>query len=177
MHKNLKGLIQKYGGKVVPYKDLPREHQLALALYMSIDGEAWEFPNENWRNHKFFDKTDPTLKDRAKYDKYLLGVLKRNLKCFFEAQYGSVKFGIVNIPTTVLAEEKIKMGSYPVPVKSVEDYKLWLRKSYGVPDHPLRNRWPVILDDFEGNVIQDGHHRFSRYLTREDAMTPCVYYV
>lgn len=43
-HRRNQNLIRRNNGKILQYKDLPRECQLALAQYMSIDGEAWDAP-------------------------------------------------------------------------------------------------------------------------------------
>ena len=157
------------------YKVLPKHYQKALALYMSIDGDAWDFPYETWKKHSIWDKECPTNDDREKFDAYLIRVMSRNIQSHYVKKYGNVKFGAVEIPTEVLAQEIVNQG-YPNPnIKTVGQYKEWMIKYLHIPNHPLKNRWPVILDSTD-DVLQDGWHRFSNYITRNDKNIPCVYF-
>lgn len=174
----MKRLIRQYRGKTVKYKDLPQTHQKALALYMSIDSDEWEFPYENWKDHSIWAKECPTDDDREKYDAYLLRVMVRNLNTHYVKKYGNFRIGMVEIPTEVMAMEILKKG-YPESLKerTVEFFKEWVLNNphFIIPNHPKTNRWPVILD--EETVILDGWHRFAKYLIRHDETTPCLYYI
>lgn len=172
----MKQLIRKYKGRVVKYKYLPKHFQKSLALYLSIDGDLWDFPYETWKKHSIWDKECPTDNDREKYDSYLLRVMSRNINSHYIKKYGNVKFGTVEIPTEVIAQEIVNQG-YPNPnIKTVEQYKEWMRKYLCIPNHPKKNCWPVILSDYTDDVLQDGWSRFSNYMTRGDKIIPCVYF-
>jgi hypothetical protein len=169
-----KKLAKRYGAVVLPYRDLPRPHQLAIAHYMSIDGEAWDFVNDNWRNHPFWKKNNPSHKDRDEYDAYIYRVMLRNVSHFVD-QYGKVKFGVVEIPTDIMSVEILKNG-WPGPlVNTVSLYREWIQKHTTIPNHPKTKRWPVILDSTD-QLLQDGWHRFHCYLLRGDKTIPAVYY-
>jgi len=170
MNKN-KILAKKHGAVVLPYKDLPRTYKLAIGHYMFLDGEAWHNTNENWRNHKFWNKDCPTDKDREEYDAYIYRVMVRAIPHFVK-EYGKTKFGVGEIPTDVMAVEILKQG-WPNPkINTLAKYKEWIQENTFIPDHSKNNRWPVIMDS-KGSVI-DGFHRFHNYLIRGDLTIPFV---
>ena len=168
-----KKFAKKYGAKIVCYRDLPRQHQKAIGHYMFLDGEAWDIENDNWRNHPYWSKSYPTNKDRDDYDAYIYRVMVRNIPYFIK-EHGGTKFGVGEIPTEVMLGEVLK-SKWPHPSINTPDlFKQWVKKYGNVPNHPKKNRWPVILDD--DSIIQDGWHRFSLYLLRGDETIPVIYY-
>ena len=170
----MKKLIKKYGGKLVKYKELPRHFQKALSLYMSVDGDAWDFPNDKWQDHPTLQKDNRTDEELEKYDKYLLRVLSRNIKSHYVKRYGDYSIGVVEIPTLVLTQAIVDSGHLPPEVNSIDKYKMWASKNVNLPNHPKINRWPVILESED--IISDGWHRFKCYLLRGDKTVPCIYY-
>lgn len=171
----MKDLIKKYGGKIVKYKELPREHQLALAFFHSVDTDTWEFVNDKWATHPYFFKANPTSKDRENYDNYIYRAMVRGLKSHYVRWNGEYEIGTVEIPTSVIAQKIVDSGYPNARVKTVENYKIWIEKNVTIPNHSLKNRWPIILDKMDG-ILNDGYHRFSKYLLRGDETTPCLYY-
>jgi hypothetical protein len=173
----MKELIKKYNSRVVKYRDLPRHFQKALALYHSIDGDLWEFPNDRWQNHPVFNKDNPTDADRDNQDRYIINVMVRNINVHYVKKYGNYRIGVVEIPTLVLAQKVIDAG-YPFPeVNSIDKYRIWARKWSGAAKHPQEESWPVILDLENGDVMSDGWHRFHCYFLRKDRTIPCLYYI
>ena len=174
---NNKKFANKYGAVVKTYRNLPLHFQRAIAFYMAVDGEAWDIPNTNWRNHPYWKTDRHTNKDRDNYDAYLFRRMIRNMP-FLITKYGHKKFGMGEIPSDILATEMIKDGWPDPKIKTLDQYREWLLKNMGIENHPIINRWPVILDsDHYGNsVLQDGYTRFSTYWLRGDKTIPVVYY-
>jgi hypothetical protein len=158
-------LTKKYGDQVKLYKNLPKHYQIAIAFYMSIDADNWEFPTTYWKEK---------LTWGDKFEKYLMNVVKRNLKKHYIKKYGNKKIGVVEMPTNVVVQKIIEAG-YPNPrIKTKEDYIEWTKKFMDVPNHPKTNRFPCLLNN--NGVLFDGHSRFSCYLLRGDENIPCVYF-
>jgi hypothetical protein len=61
----------------------------------------------------------------------------------------------------------------------VMSWHRWFLRTFGVEDHPRRNRWAVILSGVEdpiGGIIQDGWHRLNEYVRQGARVIPVVYY-
>lgn len=172
-----KKFANKFNPEIVSYNKLPRPHQLAIAHYMAIDGEAWELSEELETyifTHSFISKK------RINNDKCRKNTSIFLSKCidFYIDKYGNEKFGKVNIPTKTLAKEIFERHfDISKDYKSIEDYV----KSYDLyrdtPYHKSNNRWPVILSEFDDEVLEDGWHRFHCYYRRKDKSIPCVFFV
>jgi hypothetical protein len=180
---DIKKFADKYGNaKIMRYRDLTRPYQLAIGYYMSIDGDVWDFVNDNWRNHRFWYKENPSNKDREEFDRYVFRVMVRSIPLFIK-EYGGNKFGVGEFPTEILIKRIIDCGWPSAEINTIESYKDWVKKNTGIPGHPKRNRWPVILDSYDdsydneaNNFLQDGFHRMHCYLLRGDKTIPFVYY-
>lgn len=164
--------IKKYGAKTVAYKNLPRTHQMAIAWYMAIDGEAWGPYGIN------MDKQPTTLssnKNKDKWEKvYLKRQTSRHLSSYVK-EYGRCKFGVVEIPTEVVIREIIKnLGNNRS--ESVDGFKKHCSETPFLPHYPSKNRWPCILAD-DDEVLQDGWHRFHSYVRAGHKTIPCIYYL
>lgn len=159
--KNRK-LIEEWGGEVMPFRDLPRPAQYAMAWYMAIDGEAWEMPPE-------FPPYEVTFQ-KIKRD------FSKTLPFFIE-KYGDKKFGYVEIPTPVMTKAIMEGEEIRDQFKEFSDYHRWYLKHGPMPRHERRNRWPVILSSFEDETLQDGWHRFHDYVRQGAEVIPALYYV
>ncbi len=149
-----KALVRKYGGKVMPFQSLPLPAQLAAAHYMAIDGEAWEVPPDFDRKKDF-----------------------KSLLPWFRGKYGTKKFGYVEIPTEVLTAEVMKDDEEVGRFKDFDEYHRWyIGLPGGIPNHPKKDRWPVILSSFEEETLQDGWHRLHTYYHQGAEMIPALYY-
>ena len=174
MKNQVKTLFKKYNGKILPYSKLPRPHQLAMAWYMAVDGEAWKWPNDKYEDHKYNtnDKYRYSQKGQQEYEAYLKNVLRFHLHQWFVKKYGNKRFGVVEIPTDVLL--KAIYESLPNDKPNIEAFYKDYENGSAV-NHPKSNRWPVILD-YNNEVIQDGYTRFRHYTNRGDRTIPCLIY-
>ncbi len=148
-----KRLVERYGGKVMPYRDLPVPAQLANAWYMAVDGEAWQVP---------------------------LGFSERPFELalpWFVRKYGATRIGYVEIPIkaltdAILEDEELRERG----VKDFYDYHEWFISQVDLPDHPRKGRYPVILSGFEEETLQDGWHRLHDYYSKGAKVIPALYY-
>lgn len=171
----MKKWIKEFKPKTVAFKDLPRSHQLAIIHYMAVDGEAWSLEgalrNANIDLH--YERWHYSRWQRQV--KILLG---KSLPVYIK-KHGRRKFGVVDIPTAVLGEMTLK--SNPVCKeygwKSLEEIHKWYCRNFDIPKHSNKNRWPCIISSFDDEVLQDGHHRFHRYIQQGAKKIPCVFYV
>lgn len=155
-------MIRRFGGRVMPFRELPAPARLAIAHYMAVDGEAWELPPE--------------------YAPYEVSVRKirrdfRSMLRWFTEEYGAKRFGYVEIPMDVLAEtvmqdEEMQQSSF----RDFDDYHRWFVSQGHMPDHPRTARWPVILSTFPDETLQDGWHRLHDYYRQGAKTIPAVYY-
>ena len=186
--KNLK-LAKKHGSKVVLFKDLPNSHKLAIIWYMAADGEAWNFPNDNWEHHLYWSDPDSS-KLQQKYYAYLRNYILRNMDSYYIPLYGKTRWGVVEIPTDVMKQEMVARSKSR---KGYEDwtkehptfdaYHEWYMKFGGWFDHTKHisrsrsYRWPCIMSGYNHEVLEDGWHRFHSYIERGDKTIPCIYYI
>ncbi len=172
-----KHIIKRYNGKVLPFKKLPKEYQMAMTHYMAIDGEAWEHPKEVCPGMR----TLKGLKDGRNW-------MLKNIS-FWVKKYGNVKFGVMEIPTEEFTDllfqamvegKQFEEGEF----KSFKEYHAWYVNGPGglnkATDLHYFESWPVILGstidkDFE--ILQDGWHRFHTYVRLKRKATPVIYYV
>ena len=161
LSKRNKALAREFGGRVMPFRNLPRPAQLAIAHYMAVDGEAWELPGE------YAPNTVSAQKIRRDFERMLN---------FFVKKYGSKKFGYVEIPTEALIEAVMDDDEIRDVYTDFEDYHHWFVSHGYMPRHGPRGRWPVILSEFEDETLQDGWHRFHHYVRQGARMIPAVYY-
>lgn len=165
----VENLIADNGGRVMSFKQLPREAQLAVAWYLAVDSPAWEMP-EGHIGGEF--RSEWAEEERAKGKSVFTRTLPRfhgeedqsarfvELLPWFVEKYGNEPFGYVVIPMEQLAQT----------LKN--DY--WSPKS--VAPHGETNLWPVILDREHGYVIEDGWHRLNRYRELGVENVPAVYF-
>ena len=149
----------------VAYKNLPKSHQLAIAHYMAIDGEAW--------------KVDYEFEGGITKKGSIKSQLTKTLPLFVK-KYGRCRFGISEIPSEVLAEKIMNMEDIKKEFKSFMDYHKWYKKG-GIPRHNNSNRWPCIIDSttdpIYNEVLEDGWHRFHRYIEAGHKTIPCISYL
>jgi len=161
VNRRVRRLIREYGGEVMPFRDLPKPAQLAMAWYMAINGEAWELPGEY----------DPYGGGLAQIREDLPKMLPHFVK-----KYGKKKFGLVRIPTDALIDSIMQDDEMKGQFKKFSEYHRWYVNQGHMPRHDTRNRWPVILSDFENETLQDGWHRFHDYVRQGADVIPALYY-
>jgi hypothetical protein len=148
-----------------------------MANYMAIDGSAWRTPED------FNDRWDKTYNKIAATEKRASIVLEKTRKKLFPPTlphyidtYGSEKFGYVVIPMSVMKDAVMKCGDdISQDFATFDDYHKWFVRQ-DILVHSARNRWPVILDNTGDSLLQDGWHRFHRYVQLKLLMVPCLYY-
>lgn len=150
----VKKLIEKFGGKVYTFKDLPKPAQKSIFWYMAADGEAWP----------------------CSYDDSPLEALPEAIKT-----YGHTAFGLVNVPMkelkdTVAENFKADSDTKVMGWADFDAYHKWYMGDSQVEDHG-KSVWPVILNCFDDELFQDGWHRFHTYVDRGVKKVPCLYYV
>ncbi len=163
-----KELAKKHGAVELPFKDLPITHQVAIAHYMAVDGEAWEVLGTL---EKDFEKIRPkNYNDDAKYSRFKKDIIRLLTLSIGEYinKYGKVKFGMCEIPTDICVDLCKKRNP-----DFEDDYSAFTGKP---PNHPTTNRFPCILSSFNDELFQDGWNRFYCYRDRHDATIPCVYF-
>jgi len=150
--------------KKVAYKNLPRSHQLAIAHYMAIDGEAWEV------EYEFEGGGSGYIKDQ----------LKKALPLFIK-KYGRCRFGIDEVSPVLLIEKIMKLEHIQKDFGSFNEYHKWYKKNCTIPRHNKINRWPCVMDSttdlIYNGVLEDGWHRFHRYIEAGHKTIPCVFYL
>lgn len=139
------------------FADLSVPEQLAIVMFLAVDGAAWERVNLSALP---FDNVEAELK----------GVLPQ-----FAELYGSTLFG-----TVTLGAEAMQKAVMSDPEIS-EDFSCWdeyhaAYLSGGAPKHPETDRWPVILSSDDSETIQDGWHRFHSYLRDGATEVPAVFF-
>lgn len=163
------------GFDLVAFKDLPPEHQMAMAWYMAVDGEAWDDVID-WDSIKFpkgiGNSDDPRWHETRKQ------VVADNMQSFIE-KYGDREFGIATWPakdlvTSVAGDDFAKEEGYSFD-------RLWANyqkpvENYFVTSHPKDRLWPVIMSNHDDETLQDGWHRFHLYVANGHEDIPVIFY-
>lgn len=145
---------------VCPYEKLPVPHQLAIAWYMAIDGDAWEpqgLPD---------DMTVEGAGFRQAFEAGLPGYVRA---------YGKTMFGIASLRVEALKDDVMRTHDIAEEFSTFDDYHRWYVGG-GVPCHPEMDRWPVILSSYGDETLQDGWHRFHSYVRDGVTEIPAVFY-
>jgi hypothetical protein len=161
-------LQREYGGQVIPYRDLPRPAQLAMAYFMAIDGQVWRTPD--WFDAKWNKVYPDEIACRKVFERALPHFIRR---------HGLRKFGYVVIPMNVL-EDAVMACSHDedFPDNFAEYHRRYTQIGNGMnyrPSYNRRNPWPVILDSTGNELFKDGWHRFHRYVDLGLLTVPCLY--
>lgn len=174
---------KKHGAKVVPFKKLPLTHQLAIAYYMVIDGEAWNVLGE--LDLRFEEKRPRDYSKDAQVEKWhahLIELLRKSMPEYIE-EYGHIKFGMVTIPVGAIKEAYLARHNVyqnedeRFPFETFDELHQWYLKHCGIPKHPRRNRWPSILSCQDDELLEDGYHRFHSYIEHGYRTIPCVFFI
>lgn len=149
------------GWSILPFKQLELPYKLAVAYYMAVDGEAWCDVLPPWRGRATSAQVRQTLLDHMHA---------------FDAAYGDVPFGIVMLPSQAVRDAIMESPDLSEDHQTWESYHAWYSKSGQIPNHPKDGRWPVVLADFEDELLEDGYHRLHCYLRRGDETIPAYFY-
>jgi len=178
--------------EIIPFRELPKPYQMAVAWYMAVDGEAWtdvdflgdeeppprpsesipkaewkKLPEEKWRalENEWHDNWKARLKE----------LLEAALPEFVR-EYGDVPFGVATVPTdamkaSVMADDEIRDD-----FESWDAYQAQYNAGATAPEHGRTDRWPCIMASHEDETLQDGWHRFHSYCRAGDVDIPVVFY-
>lgn len=172
-------LALREGGQILSFEELPEEAQLALARYMSLDGEAWEVPPALEAE---FDEIGMNFGYNHPEGRQQTAAALRDAIPSYIARYGDFEIGYHPcIPTEKLMNAMmIQLEEDPmVPPMTLEEFHEWYLNSSGViEEHDVtKPLWPVILSSFDDEVLQDGAHRFHHYVNMGVSCIPALYYV
>lgn len=96
---------------------------------------------------------------------------------FFTSRYGNRKFGVGLVNTDNII---CSIMDNNITIKETfddwESYHQWYLSSHDIPVYPEENRWPCIISENEGEVIQDGWHRFHSYVRSGHPKIPVVFF-
>lgn len=158
----LRNLLLK-NGTILPFKSLPKTHQMAIAHYMCVDGAAWAADDENRKafpDWKWGEGTPHQPRRRL--------IMLRDLKTFmprFVQHFGDELFGMAKIPT----QDLLKIITEYNPYYSHDDFSTEVQGSY------IKPTWPSILHDSE-EILEDGWTRFHDRIALGIKTTPVVWY-
>jgi hypothetical protein len=163
----MRELIERHGGRVLPFRALPLAHQMAIAQYCSIAGVSWNAPLELWSwisRHK--GKRAPLAEELARHMHY------------YVQEHGEQRFGVVDLPTAELLP-RIMEGYQLAPFRGEwSAYHAWYTSFGSTPDHDVtRPLWPVWLaiDHRDREALEDGWHRLHDYVRKGLQLIPGVY--
>lgn len=98
-----------------------------------------------------------------------------------KVEYAYEKFGYVKIPTKVLCQAIMDNFKAAKDSKDVlnwatwDEYHAWYVDCSFIPKP--NDVWPVILNRYDDELLQDGWHRFHAYVIQGVKKVPCLYYV
>ena len=167
MHPQTQNIIDQ--GKVYKFKDLPEEAQLALAHYAGVDGEAWDL-----EPFGVFEGMSYRPLDVQRNGNIIVANLKKAMPKIVEEK-GEGEYGLTTMPTKQLIEAFLEIDS------DVTDFDAYHRcyqdackkTGRGGGEKPT---WPVILSEFEDELLQDGWHRFHQYIENGTEEIACLWY-
>ncbi len=182
-HRQAARLIRKHGGRLVLFRNLPLEAQLALTQYMAIDGEALALaPGLDKPIKKYFEifyTGSLTAEATKKWSTTLASFIP-----FYVTNYGDFEVGYIDaLPIAALinycTQDQLIRDVYGGGLSGWQQYHAWFvgRLSNG-PRHAANDTrpWPVILSSFDNETIQDGWNRFHQYVMQGRQACPAIWY-
>lgn len=141
--KNL-ALAKRFGAKLVAFRSLTAEAQMALIVYLDewsgqID-ELYHLPREKWAD-----------------------AVKKSLPHFVK-EYGDEEFGLATIPIEELKRECYeRSGDIRNDFPNFDTYHDWYVREGDTTNHK-GSIWPCILSCQDDELFEDGWHRFHSYV-------------
>lgn len=166
----MRKLQYQFPGHIVPASQLAPHEFLALYWYMAINGEAWT-PSKQIaacleRNGIFSIQGCQNIRR----------CLRNHLPSLLEL-HGSYLIGRTEIPLKVLKETIFKESpDIRGDFHSFEAYHQWYLSMGDTPAYNRKDPWPVILSNFKNETLEDGWHRFHRYVQTGLDPIPALYY-
>jgi len=179
--------------QILPFRDLPKPYQMAIAWYMAANGEAWTdvdylgdaeppprpyetMPHAEWEKLSRDEQSRLANEWHRSWDATVKERIEAALPEFCE-HYGDVPFGVASIPTEA-AKASVMQGEDVVSDwdGDWDRYHAWYIGHSDMPDHGRTDRWPCVMSSYETETFQDGWHRFHSYCRAGDADIPVVFY-
>ena len=170
INRTAAGLVRQHEGRVLPYRDLPIQVRHAIAHYMAIDREIWDYP--------------PRLDEPQTTNVSWLMRFKLSQR-FFIRRYGNLRFGYVEVPTEQLLKAdhqyQRRQRHNPLfkdspPFEEIHQRYLDVREAFEF----VKFTWPVILNGFEDDddwgLLCHGWDLLHQYVARSFQAVPCVWY-
>lgn len=158
---------------ILQFRDLPKNHQVAVIWYMYCDGDAWDPPYDDCVGWK---------QDWKEQHLATMSQIRRNLKKWIE-KFGDTEWGVANIPTKKLVayiwQQMTTEQEWGDEFDSFDEYHKWyyheaLYKSG--KRHNMIDQWPCIWSLHDNAIsIEDGWHRFHAYVRANCQTVPVVY--
>lgn len=162
------------GFEFIKYRDLPKSHQMAMAWYMAVDGEAWDDIID-------YEKVLPkgvNNSDGIRWHNAFKEALEELLPVFIE-RYGDVEFGIATWNADLLIASISGDDVYKEDGIGFEEARASFSKpirNYITDSYPREGRWPVIMSNSDDETLQDGWHRFQIYVSNGHDDIPVIFY-
>lgn len=93
-----------------------------------------------------------------------------------EKRLSKKRFGYSEVPTAILVRQIEEDPDIAGHFEIFEEYHRWYLDQGHTPDHPTKNRWPVILGPFDDETLQDGWHRLHDYYRKGARKIPVVWF-
>lgn len=146
--------------QILPFAKLPEAHQLAMAWYMAVNGEAW---------------SGVELPDMMADQEGFMPAFKALIPQFVE-KYGTTPFGMTTVNADQIKRAVMTNPDIAADFKNFAEYHEWYLSHNDTPSHSDHNQWPVILGSDDDEVLQDGWHRLHSYLRSGLTEIPMIFY-
>lgn len=170
-----KSTLFEQGFEFVKYRDLPVPHQMAIAWYMAVNGEAWD----DIIDHDQIDlPEDVENSDDPRWHSTYKAALEKLLPRFVR-KYGKVEFGVATWDTESLITSIAGDDTFKEDGIDLNGTRAWFKtpmQNYFTTSYPETDRWPVIMSGFEDETLQDGWHRFHIYVANGHPDIPVIFF-
>lgn len=174
--------ILDHQGVIAKFSELNHESKMAIAFYMGIDGEAWDF---DLIIPGFYEMDLPKIDDSSP---------EARLESFKNLMLAYVKKIESHMEEIVTAKGDSEYGHMVVPVKHMikewkkidsdgkhdfggifKKYHEWYQSASKYRT-PMPSTWPVILSSFDDELLEDGWNRFHSYVASGAELIEVLWY-
>jgi hypothetical protein len=179
MNERFDSLIEN-GFEIQPFAALAMSHKLAMAHYMSIDGEAWNTPELEEAYVSMVPRLSPIASNWRTVKMRQVQALEAAMPSLVTA-YGDIEFGVFEasphaIAQFIVRDEAVKETFRGSAEAWLAMYRRPARGKDALPDHPRQDPWPVIMSSHAEETLQDGWKRFGSYSKSGFDTIPAIFY-
>lgn len=150
-------VIMKENFQAQKFENLSIPCQSAIIWYMAIDGCAW-------------DKVDlSSFTNDEDIKKSLTSLIPQYIK-----HYGKIEFYFGIIDVEVVKKSVMNDEDISSEFSSWHEYHNWYLSLGDMPNHPKKDKWPIILSSDDHETIHDGWHRFHSYAKNNEKHIPVI---